>query len=336
MRQVAIALFANVLLFAQSATEPARPVAARSPYIDVHAHLEPDTLDASIEAAAQALKSENATKILFLPPPFAADDGSRFDSEQIATAQRKFPGAFAFLGGGGTLNPMIQEAMRSGGVSPEERRNFRNRAEEILRQGAAGFGEMTAEHFAGGTSYQYAPADHPLFLLLADIAAQHGVPIDLHMEAVPQAMRLPSDLRSPPNPIDLHDNIAAFERLLTHNPGTKIVWAHAGSDNTGYRTPDLCRRLFRAHSNLYMQIKLDPVNPGKNYPLDPVSGRITPEWLRLFEDFQDRFVIGTDQHYPMPGSGVQRWQASVLLLNQLPGDIRRKIGAQNAQRIYRH
>ena len=29
------------------------------------------------------------------------------------------------------------------------------------------------------------PPDHPLYLLLADIAAQHGVPIDLHMEAVP-------------------------------------------------------------------------------------------------------------------------------------------------------
>jgi predicted TIM-barrel fold metal-dependent hydrolase len=318
---IALALFANVLLVAQAPTEPSRPVAALSPYIDVHAHLEPGTLDASIEAAHQALKSENAVEIFVLPPPFTADDSSRFDSEEIATAERKFRGDFAFLGGGGTLNPMIQEAMRSGHVSPQARRDFRSRAEEILRKGAIGFGEMAAEHFAGGTPYQYAPADHPLFLLLADIAAQHGVPIDLHMEA-------------------LHDNIAAFERLLAHNQGANIVWAHAGSDNTGYRTPDLCRRLFRAHSNLYMQIKLDPVSPGKNYPLDSVSGRINSEWLRLFQDFPDRFVIGTDQHYPMPGSGPpaaparQRWQASVLLLNQLPADIRQKIGSQNAQRIY--
>jgi predicted TIM-barrel fold metal-dependent hydrolase len=336
MRHIALALFANLLLFAQSPTEPAQVVPALSPYIDVHAHLESDTLDLSIEGARLALKSENAVKIVFLPPPFTADDGSRFDSEEIARAERKFPGTFAFLGGGGTLNPMIQEAMRSGTVSPETRRDFRDRAEEILREGAIGFGEMAAEHFAGGTPYQYAPPDHPLFLLLADVAAQHGVPIDLHMEAVPQAMRLPSDLRSPPNPTDLHGNIAAFERLLTHNPGAKIVWAHAGSDNSGYRTPELCRTLFRAHANLYMQIKLDPLNPGKNYPLDPVSGRIRPEWLRLIQDFQDRFVIGTDQHYPMPGSGLQRWQASVFLLNQLPDEIRRKIGTTNAQRLYRY
>jgi predicted TIM-barrel fold metal-dependent hydrolase len=156
------------------------------------------------------------------------------------------------------------------------------------------------------------------------------------MEAVPHAMKLPSDLKSPPNPIDLHDNIAAFERLLAHNPRANIVWAHAGSDNTGYRTPELCRRLFRAHANLYMQIKLDPVNPGKNYPLDTASGRVRPEWLQLLQNFQDRFVMGTDQHYPMPGSGVQRWQASVLLLNQLPREIRQKIGTENARRIYRY
>src|SRR6266853_6559367 len=70
--------------------------------------------------------------------------------------------------------------LRSGNAGGEIRRTFRERAEEIVRQGAVGFGEMTAEHFAGGTPYQYAPADHPLFLLLADIAAQHRVVIDFH------------------------------------------------------------------------------------------------------------------------------------------------------------
>jgi hypothetical protein len=34
-------------------------------------------------------------------------------------------------------------------------------------------------------------------------------------------------------------------------------------------------------------------------------------------------------------TGPQRWQEAVLLLNQLPGDLRRKIGTENALRIYR-
>jgi len=335
MRQSAFALFASFLLVSQSQPRPAQPVAALSPFIDVHAHLEAETADVSIQAARQAMKSENAAKILFLPAPYTAGDTGRVDSDVIAAAEKKSPGAFAFLGGGGTLNATIQEAMRTGNAGGEVQRTFRERAEEIVRQGAVGFGEMTAEHFAGATPYQYAPADHPLFLMLADIAAQHGVVIDLHMEAVPQAMKLPPDLKTPPNRSELHENIAAFERLLAHNPRTSIVWAHAGSDNTGYRTPDLCRRLLRGHPNLYMQLKVDPLSPGKNYPLVATGGRIKAEWLQLFQDFPDRFVIGTDQHYLMPATGPQRWQEAVLLLNQLPGDLRRKIGTENAVRIYR-
>ena len=42
-----------------------------------------------------------------------------------------------------------------------------------------------------------------------------------------------------------------------------------------------------------MEIKIDPALAGK----DPIltnsgSGTIKPEWLKLFEDFPDRFVIG--------------------------------------------
>ena len=226
---------------------------------------------------------------------------------------------------------MIQQSVRSGNAGAEIQREFRERAEELLRMSVAGFGEMAAEHFAGATPYQYAPPDHPLFLLLADIAAQHGVPIDLHMEAVPRAMPLPSDLRSPPNAPQLHENIPAFERLLAHNPRAKIIWAHAGADGTGYRTPDLCRRLLQSHPNLYMEIKLDPENPGKNFPI--AGGKIKPDWLNLFQDFPDRFIIGSDQHYPEP-KGPQRWQAVVLLFNQLPADLRKKIGVENALHIY--
>jgi len=160
------------------------------------------------------------------------------------------------------------------------------------------------------------------------------MPIDFHSEAVPRAMPLPSDLKSPPNPPQLRENIAALERLLDHNHKAKIIWAHAGSDNTGERTPELCRRLLQAHSNLYMEIKIDPLSLGKNPPL--ANGVIKPEWLKLFSDFPDRFVIGTDQHYASgrPMTGPQRWKMAALLLNQLPADLRRKIGMENALRIF--
>jgi len=319
----------------QQPATPEQVLRAASPYIDVHAHLDPHDASGSLQAAVKAMRAENAARIIFLPSPDVANGPERYDSEILVAAEKKFPGKFAFLGGGGTLNAIIQEAVHTVDVGPEVQRKFKERAEEIVRQGASGFGEMAAEHFPSSTPYQYAPPDHPLFLLLADIAAEHNLPIDLHMDAVPTDMAVPSDLKSPPNPPRLHANIAAFERLLAHNPRAKIVWAHAGWDNTGYRTAELCRTLLKAHPNLYMEIKVDPLAIGKNSPLvGGASGAIKPEWLALFRDFPDRFVMGTDQHYPEPKQGPQRWQADILLFNQLPAALREKIGVSNPIRIY--
>jgi hypothetical protein len=50
------------------------------------------------------------------------------------------------LGGGETLNSMIQQSVRSGDAGATIQSAFRKRAEELLRMGAAGFGEMAAEH----------------------------------------------------------------------------------------------------------------------------------------------------------------------------------------------
>jgi predicted TIM-barrel fold metal-dependent hydrolase len=82
-----------------------------------------------------------------------------------------------------------------------------------------------------------------------------------------------------------------------------------------------------------MEIKTDSQNMGKNYPLD-TDGKIKPEWAKLFTDFSDRFVIGTDQHYPPTKAPEQRWQTAVSLFNQLPVEARRKIGTGNVARIF--
>jgi predicted TIM-barrel fold metal-dependent hydrolase len=319
---------------AQNSPAPHKAIAALSPYIDVHTHLDETDVDGSMQSAIRAMPEENLARIVFMPSPFTLADANRFDVERLLSGAKKYPGKVYVLGGGGTLNPMIIEAARTGDAGSEVQKKFKERAEAIVAAGAVGFGEMAAEHFPSATPYEYAPPDHPLLLLLADIAAQHDVPISIHMEAVPQDMDLPAPLKSPPNPPRLHANVAAFERLLSHNPRAKIVWAHLGWDTTGYRTPELMRRLLEAHPNLFMEVKLDPVDTGKTSPLtNGASGTMKPEWLKLFTDFQDRFVIGSDQHYPQ-SSGPQRWQAAVALFNQLPAPVRQKIGMENATRIY--
>jgi predicted TIM-barrel fold metal-dependent hydrolase len=319
--------------------DPQPPIAAISPFIDVHVHLEKAVADESINLAVQAIRTENIAKYLFLPSPFDEEGPGSFDVEFIKATTKNYSGKIAVSGGGGTLNPMVEQAAHAGKVTPELEKRFRERAEEIARQGAMGFGELTAEHrpSASTPSYQSVPPDQPLFMLLTDIAAAHNMPITLHMEAVSETMPIPDSwhVKPLPNPAQLPANIAAFERLLTHNPRAKIVWAHAGWDNTGARTPELSRRLLRAHPNLYLELKIDPMDPGLNSPLTGgASGAVKPEWLKLFQDFAGRFVIGSDQHYPMPKDPAQRWQAVIVLFNQLPPDLRRKIGTENAIRLY--
>ena len=335
-----LALSATVFQAIQSTGKTAQSfsinlAASAYPFMDAHTHLDPGNPQRSINVALQTMVNENADRIVFMPPPFTSDDRARFDAEIFLPQIQGHEDKLTVLGGGGTLNAMIQQSVRSGDSGPEVRRRFEQQAEALLRAGVAGFGEMAAEHFAGATPYQSAPPDHPLFLLLADIAAAHGVPIDLHMEAVPEVMSLPAGCKSPPNPPQLSSNIAAFERLLAHNRRARIVWAHAGADYAGYRTPELCRRLLAAHPNLFMEIKIDPEKPGKNSPLtNGAIGAIKPEWLQLFRDFPDRFIVGSDQHYPEPVASVQRWQAIVQLLNQLPAEVRQKIAVDNARALY--
>ena len=314
------------------------PVAALSPYVDAHIHIDERDPEGSAKSVIYAMAEFNTVRSIVLTEPYSGENPDRWDAEKVLPALKKYANKIALMGGGGTLNPMILESARSGDAGSAAQKKFKARAEELIAEGVAGFGELSTEHFSLAASplkdYEYAPADHPLMLLLADIAAQHNMPIDLHMEAAPQAIPLPAGLKSPPNPPRIHANIAALERLLDHNRSAKIIWAHAGSDNTGYRTPQLCDRLLRAHPNLYMEMKIDPMFPGLNYPMAK-DGDTKPEWLKLLQDHPDRFIIGSDQHYgPDANAAHVRAQAMVLFLNRLPDDLRQHIGIENVLHIY--
>lgn len=237
-------------------------------------------------------------------------------------------------------------------VDPSEvtralRMRFEDVAEEVVRAGAVAFGEMTAMHLCMQERHHYiaqAP-DHPLFLLLADLAAQYGVPIDLHMEAIPEAMRTPQNLLKAcsKNPPRLPATIPAFERLLAHNRDAKIVWQHLGWDNVGCMTPELVAQLLTEHPNLYIAIRVEErlVQVGGDEPMPnrlvDAHWRIRPEWLTLMKAFPNRVMIGGDEFVSgsaggrrMPQSFEEMWS----LLDQLPMELARNVGRDNAARVY--
>lgn len=317
-------------------------------YADTHVHLDgkagplgggEQDYEAAAAVALASMDELGVRLAVLLPPPFVPDHFNRYDYAPLAAVVRRHPERFAFLGGGGSLNSLIQAAVRAGKTTPEVRREFEAKAREILAAGAAGFGEIALEHlsFRPEHPYESAPPDHELLLLLADLAAAGDAVIDLHMEAVAASKPLPGSFRSPPNPATLRENVAGLERLLAHNGKARIVWAHAGWDNTGDWTVELSRRLLTAHANLCMSLKVDPLSLPAGRPLDD-GGRLKAEWLRLFESFPERFVLGSDQFYVAPGLPLRRpssCRGPKTLLDQLPPELARKVGWENAARLYR-
>jgi len=317
-------------------------------YIDAHMHVHAHyraaggigwDMDAAAKAALAGLDRSGAIGAVIMPPPFPPGRETAYDFEILSDAVRAHPDRFAFLGGGGLLNPMIHSARDIRAVAPDLRQTFEQRAQAILHAGAKGFGEMAALHFSLRRNHPFEEVspDHPLLLLLADIAAGANVPIDLHMEAVVSDWQVPDRLRArgPDNPLMVHENIAAFERLLAHNRGARIIWAHAGWDNTGHRTVALMRRLLTAHPNLHMSIKVRRSRGPGRTPLDR-NGNLRPEWLALLEAFPDRFLMASDQHYYVPGEGRQREADGPArrFFSQLPPQLAGRIGDDNVKRMF--
>ncbi len=351
LRSAAICLVtfaALVVLLGENLMASDARAQSQGDWIDVHFHLMADNgdLESFAEAARAALQimdAERIRTIVVMSPPRPREN---FDIESLADIAKKYGPRIVMLGGGGTLNPMLQEAGKPLEVAEEVRRRFEETAQRIIASGAKGFGEITAHHvsLAPSHGYQSVPADHPLLLLLADIAAQHDVPIDLHFDPVPADVDKPPSLSSPRNPAVLKANLGGFERLLAHNRRAKIVWAHAGSDPLGYFTPKLVRELLGRHPNLLLSVR--PTAPFPGSMVHP-KGAINENWIAVLGDFPDRFVIGSDsfvvarastgaeaarifeQRAEIQRRGIRR------LLSHLPADLARRIGYENAGRLYR-
>jgi hypothetical protein len=265
---------------------------------------------------------------------------------------------FAFLGGGGILNPILHAHRDPKSVTAEVKQEFVDAATKLLDDGASGFGEIAILHLSllNTHPFEQVPSTHPLMAALAEVAAQRKAVIDLHMDAVTAApsMRTPQSLKVPPNPPTLNGNIAGFKHLLTENPGARVVWAHGGTDLTGNLTPALIGQLMDAHPNLFMSLRPAPpqansVNPlGLHfYNLILTQSGIEPKWLELLRKHYDRFVMGSDSFFVSPSANPEgaptmlargnqgRLAAAGAMLSKLPSDLRAKIAMENPSRIYR-
>lgn len=326
------------------------------PVIDVHTHFLPLLVpgrglnfDSAVDSAVQTMDRFGIAISIVMSPPRPRSGKLNYDYPKFRAALARHGSRFKFLGGGGTLNPMLHRHTNPATVTEKVRREFANSARRAIDAGGIGFGEMSSLHISlsKGHGYSYVPADHPLLLLLADIAAERDVPLDLHMDAIAVSMRPPSRLaRFPNNPKKFPATLDALDRLLSHNRKARIVWAHGGTDHLGEFSPKRIGTLMDRHSNLFVSLRVaGHKSPTRN---KLISGRkLVPSWRSVLTRHSDRFVIGTDNFYvgpdlkragPIAGfshANAPKLKTTQLFLSLLPANLARKIASQNAIRIYR-
>jgi hypothetical protein len=163
--------------------------------------------------------------------------------------------------------------------------------EERLKRGVyRGIGEL---HLSA------ADADAPVVKRIAELAGQHKIFVQAHVDDV------------------------TVERLLTLYPGVRMLWAHAGMS----APPATVARLLDRHPQLFVELALrGDVAPG---------GTLDPAWRALFVRHPDRFLVGTDtwvtSRWESVADGmrvIQTWLA------QLPRDVAERIAYKNGDRLF--
>jgi hypothetical protein len=303
--------------------------------------------DSAADQLAAMMDPLGVAKAIVLPPPQIPNQNGPGGYSSFKKALDRHPGRLFFMAGGLELNTVIHGTPPdrvTGGIKAD----FEKTALALIQQGALGFGEMAALHLSLNPEHpnENVSPDHPLFLLLADVAAKTNRPIDLHMEAVTTPTPLPAGIARATgrNQTRLTANIPGLERLLVHQRGAKVVWQHIGWDNIGQMTPDLMRRLVRTHPNLYLAFRVEErlrvVGGDDRMPnrlVDP-AGRIRPEWLSLIQEYSDRFMVGSDE-FVCPVGIRSRYPESMsktwAMVQTLPPDLAEKVGHTNAAQVYR-
>lgn len=144
-----------------------------------------------------------------------------------------------------------------------------------------GIGEVMARHddLTALTYGETAHADHVALDAVYALAAEHDLPVSVHSNIGSVWLR---------EPIYLHE----MENAVKNHPKTRFIWCHAGISrriNVPTLTDEL-RRMLKKYDNLWVDISWvvyeDYIAP---------NGRPNAEWVRLVEEFPDRFMIGTDK-----------------------------------------
>lgn len=332
------------MIIASIAASPA--VAEDLPLVDVHMHFQmsPSRDPAgSASAAIQNMGQFNIKRSLLMPPPYVDSSLRNFyDIEDMLFVTKDYPGKFALMGGS-RLNVMIHSYVPDQ-VDDIVRAQFRQVAEQTVSHGAVGIGEIAIHHVSipvMGSQHAYERVSplHPLLQILAEVAAEKDIPIDIHFDIVPEQMPLPEVLRpNPNNPPVLSENLQEFKQFLAKNPKTKFIWSHVGFEPLLTRHPGRVEAFLKEFPNLYMSFRLNQSAPSPAAALAN-SSQVKARWIALIEAFPDRFMLGSDAFYERGGiargSSKEGFENFRTLISALSEPAKSGVAFRNAERLFK-
>jgi hypothetical protein len=140
-----------------------------------------------------------------------------------------------------------------------------------------------------------ADADLPVMRRLVQLAKQYGLLLHLHGDA------------------------EAVERVFRQDPQARILWAHSG-----FAAPADVRAVLRRHKQLWADLAFRS-DPGS-------AGKVNADWRAAFEEFPDRFMLGTDTFAPERWWYVTEHAAwARAWLADLPPPLAERIAYRNAE-----
>lgn len=120
-----------------------------------------------------------------------------------------------------------------------------------------------------------------------------------------------------------HSDAEAVERIFKANPEARVLWAHSG-----FVRPERVREMLRKYKNLWADLAFRSDHES--------DGKVIPQWREAFEEFPDRFMVGTDTFAPERWLYVEDHASSARTwLADLPKDLAEKIGFRNAAAMLR-
>ncbi|HAK89361.1 MAG: hypothetical protein A2X55_10615 [Nitrospirae bacterium GWB2_47_37] len=152
-------------------------------------------------------------------------------------------------------------------------------------------GEFEARHYPSSTNNRnvHLPVDSEAMKVVFELSSETGMPFLLHHEAEDELL-------------------PELERMLAKYPKAKLIWCHVGRNRNPvtwnkFSKADGVRDLIKKYPNLYFDLVQS--KPGSKYHgtgyqdaiMYDVSSwgvSLDAEWEKLFEEFPDRFVIGSD------------------------------------------